>query len=124
MAASTGFTPDRPATPRRTADDQIGLSIDSLVQTAARASAEAPRTPAADIAEAAQKLASDRIAVVLKDIETAAKAARGREPAQRATPVRTAATPTPTAPPPVIEVYRKPRVEVYRRRPSGQFERD
>ncbi|HCW83721.1 MAG TPA: ABC transporter ATP-binding protein, partial [Rhodobacteraceae bacterium] len=26
--------------------------------------------------------------------------------------------------PPVIEVYKRPRVEIYRRRPSGQFERD
>lgn len=124
--ASAPFKSERPATPRRSADDQIGLSIDDLVRTAARTSAEAPRKPASDIAEAAQKLAGDRISVVLKDIETAARAARTRRSATPTAPARAAAQPAmpPEGPPPVIEVYRKPRVEVYRRRPSGQFERD
>ena len=118
------FNIDRPATPRRSADEQIGVSIDDLVQTATRASAEAPRKPAADIARAAEQLASDRISVVLKDIETAAKAARTRRTATHTAPAQAALSPSPEGPPPIIEVYRKPRVEVYRRRPSGQFERD
>jgi branched-chain amino acid transport system ATP-binding protein len=29
-----------------------------------------------------------------------------------------------SGPPPIIEVYKRPRVEVYRRRSSGHFERD
>ncbi len=117
-------------TPRRSAEQQIGLSIDDLVQSAARTSAEAPRKPSSDIAAAASKLANDRISVVLKDIEQAAKAARNRPSRPTSRPTRPASAsgeqpqPDLNAPPPVIEVYRKPRVEVYRRRPSGQFERD
>ncbi len=50
---------------------------------------------------------------------------------ERPMPDRAAHSPTPAAaapaepgPRPVIEVYRAPRVEVYRRRPSGEFHRD
>lgn len=120
----------REATPRRSAEQQIGLSIDDLVQTASRASAEAPRKPSSGVEAAARKLANDRISVVLKDIEQAARDARqrpARAPSRSSpgsAPRREQATADLSAPPPVIEVYRKPRVEVYRRRPSGQFERD
>jgi branched-chain amino acid transport system ATP-binding protein len=125
--ATAPFRSDRDATPRRTAEQQIGGSIDDLVNTATRTSAETPRQPAREIAQAANKLASDRISVVLKDIEAAAKAARTRRAPERRTSVKPTTTPSaPPAegPPPVIEIYRKPRVEVYRRRPSGQFERN
>ena len=117
-------------TPRRSAEQQIGLSIDDLVQTAVQTSATAPRKSSSHIAEAASRLANDRISVVLKDIEQAAKAARGR-PARPVSGTTISAStgdgqtrPDLSTPPPVIEVYRKPRIEVYRRRPSGQFERD
>jgi branched-chain amino acid transport system ATP-binding protein len=123
------------ATPRRRADDQIGGSIDDLVATAARVSASAPRSAAtSDTRRAAAQLAGRRLEVVMKDIETAAAAARrrvqtgGRAGTAGLAPAGAAASARPAAgedgPLPVIEVYRRPRVEVYRRRPSGKFERD
>ncbi len=121
------FTSPYEATPRRTAEQQIGGSIDDLVNTAARTSANTQRQNAGDVAKAAEKLATDRISVVLKDIEAAAKSARRRRAPVRSAPSSSApkpSTPSAEGPPPVIEVYRRPRVEVYRRRPSGQFERD
>lgn len=123
-------------TPRRSADQQIGGSIDDLVATAAKASSQSARAPTASVARAAENLAQSRISVVVRDIEEAAKAARTRKPAPRRAPAKSRAAlpsePHPhqalphhaEGPPPVIEVYKRPRVEVYRRRPSGQFERD
>ena len=120
------FVSPRPV-PRRTAEQQIGLSIDEIVQSAAKTSSSAPSvTPAVP-----SVVSKDRVQAVIQDIEKAAKAARGR--AQRASagtngaemapgPRRTAGVDD--GPPPVIEVYRRPRVEVYRRRPGGSFERD
>jgi branched-chain amino acid transport system ATP-binding protein len=77
---------------------------------------------------AAKRLANTKIEIVLKDIEAAAQVARRRrskpvsqQHAQRPAPAIHAA---PEGPPPIIEVYKRPLVEVYRRRPSGQFERD
>jgi branched-chain amino acid transport system ATP-binding protein len=121
--ATTAASP----TPRRTADQHIGGSIDDLVAVATVTSAAAsPAKPSADASAAADKLMHSQIEVVLKDIETAALAAR-RLPSRstRQSPKSPATTQQiPEGPPPVIEVYKRPRVEVYRRRPSGQFERD
>lgn len=119
----------RDATPRRRAEEQIGLAIDDIVATATRVSATTPReVPSAETRRASQELAKARVDVVLKDIETAAQTARGRVATRQNTPSRTGpaptTSPTETANPPVIEVYRRPRVEVYRRRPTGTFERD
>ena len=124
--------PDTPApalasrdpTPRRAAEEQIGVSIDDLVSTATQQSAAAVQRTAPAVEDAANRLASDRLSVVMRDIEDAAKNARRRsshtaEPAAIAKP-----EPETDARPPVIEIYRRPRVEVYRRRPSGDFERD
>lgn len=117
-------------TPRRSADQQIGGSIDDLVAVASKASAEASQRPSAETATAADRLAQSRIEVVLKDIEAAAAAARKRPAtAARSSVARSNERPANVrsnsdAPLPVIEIYKKPRVEVYRRRPSGQFERD
>ena len=117
-------------TARRSADQQIGGSIDDLVAVASKNSAEALRKPSAETATAADRLVQSRIEVVLKDIETAAAAAR-RRPAAAVRPSTATSDESSIkvrshydGPPPVIEVYKRPRVEVYRRRPSGQFERD
>jgi branched-chain amino acid transport system ATP-binding protein len=76
--------------------------------------------------------ASDPIQAMLKEFEIAAARAGQAKPLPSYAPnaPRTPRTPS-TAPPsppdetPVtIEVYRAPRVEVYRRRPSGDFERE
>ena len=114
---------------RRSADQYIGGSIDELVASAASTSAAAVKAPAAEVATAADRLAGQRLAIVTKDIEAAAKAARNRKsnhqntdqirPAHQTNSVGFSDTP-----PPVIEVYKRPRVEVYRRSPSGQFERN
>lgn len=115
------------ATPRRKADEQIGVAIDDLVSAAARVSAEAPRhAPDPAVRKASERLAQSRIEVVLNDIEAAARTARARVGENRASePSRSAPGPASDAnKPPVIEVYRRPRVEVYRRRPTGAFERD
>ena len=115
-------------TPRRSADQQIGGSIDDLVAVATKTSAEAPRGSAPETMAAARQLASSKIEVVLKDIEQAAMNARRRAPRKprqpRASIPSKAVPEQAAAPPPIIEVYKRPRVEVYRRRPSGQFERD
>lgn len=116
--------------PRRTAEEQIGGSIDDIVATASRASADAPRVSSAEVAARAAKLNEDRVAVVLKDIEDAAKRAREARPERRSLRGSRVAQATsteperPSDPPPTIEIYRRPRVEVYRRRPSGKFERE
>lgn len=120
---------------RRSAEDQIGLSIDDLVQTATQVSASAPRrAPDSATRAAAEKVAQPRVAVLLREIESAAKEARARVRDRQSFPVASAPAPVAAqgqaqdqaqgAKPPVIEVYRRPRVEVYRRRPGGAFERD
>ena len=134
-APETAPAPDAPAPivpaiaararPRRSADQRAGLSIADLVARAAHRSAGASGRDPVEVGAAADRLASDRLTVVTKDIEEAAKAARGR-PTYAANPAPTGTRvpdPQHTARPPVIEVYRRPRVEVYRRRPSGEFER-
>ncbi len=131
--------PTRPAMaprpqPRRTASEQIGLDIDGLVETAAQVSAAASTPAAPKVAQASvDQAAASRLGTVLHDIERAAAEARTRRiapaPATRASDDKSDEIPmefrrNSDTPPPVIEVYRRPRVEVYRRRPSGQFERD
>ena len=112
--------------PQRSADQQAGLSITDLVARATRQSARASSQAPAGFGAAADRLASDRLEIVMKGIEEAANAARSRSTyAAKPTLARTqAAYPQQTNRPPVIEVYRRPRVEVYRRRPSGEFERE
>ena len=115
----------REATPRRSAEEQIGVDIDALVSKAAETSAHAPRPePSAEVQRASAALTRKTVEVVLKDIESAAKSARHRASQRRGTDQPAPTRKTEASPPPVIEVYRRPRVEVYRRRPSGSFERD
>lgn len=119
--------------PRRTADQQIGLSIDDLVQSAARASA-APRKPVVSQGEVSAAVGA-RVETVLKDIEQAAQAARRRpkrpprqaflpEPPPAPVPSPSSQDAAHNGAPPVIEIYRRPRVEVYRRGTRGVFERE
>ncbi len=124
-------------TPRRTADQQVGFSIDGLVAEAAQQSATAAKAdPAkpAHVPAAASASTDHRLDAVIRDIEQAAARARKR-PEKTAAPTRhtpiraqpvarTPAVAGPEQPPVVIEVYRRPRVEVYRRQPDGQHRRD
>lgn len=114
-------------TPRRSAEEQIGGSIDELVSVAAKTSVSNTKQSSNDMVAAADRHAQSRIEVVLKDIETAAAAARCKRSIKMLAQAEKASKPRrqiADAPPPIIEVYKRPRVEVYRRRPSGQFERD
>ncbi len=104
-------------------------SIEDLIQGAVQQSANAPRTPARDVTAAAKQLAGDRLQVVLRDIEQAAASARNR-PARMSRSVGSTARIQPQNPsntnaaPVVIEVYKRPRAEVFHRRPGGECERD
>lgn len=115
--------------PRRTAEQQIGIPIESLVAGAARISSER----SSDSRPRASGPSGDsRIASMLKEIESAAAAARGSSAdaaSLPASPRKDSAANGPVAEggrdaPPVIEIYRRPRVEVYRRSPDGSFRKD
>jgi len=118
------------------ADALLGRSISDLVAGASRRASDAVEEKREIVASPAQAAAhADRMQAKLVEIERAAKAARERRRPEGprltrdvadAGPVR-ASTPRSDAnasPPPVIEIYRAPRVEVWRRRPgSSDFDR-
>lgn len=116
--------------PRRSADHYIGGSVDDLVDLAATISAETPQRSSLSTVTTAEKLRESRIKIVIKDIETAAAAARNRTkkmdelPSEKVNALPTQHESGSGDVPIAIEIYKKPRVEVYRRRPSGHFERD
>lgn len=113
----------------RSADTILGRSVADLVAAASRQSVDAvaQTRPAAGHAPSAE-IPHDRLSAALSRIERGAIEARNRAKAP-ATTNRPATAPTPDRlpepkPRPVIEVYRAPRVEVYRRQPDGTgFER-
>jgi len=136
---------------RRNADMQIGGSIEDIVAKASEASANnsnnSRSTYTAGGVSAMPAVSSSEVKQVTLDIEKAAQAARSRAGSrlssrrQATQPVRRSATSRvelqnsdsqshnkqqieEKQEPVVIEVYKRPRVEVYRRRPSGEFERD
>ncbi len=157
LASTAKFEPR--SLPRRTADQQVGFSIDSLVADAALVSTKTLQTAkpdqsamaaAAKTTTAASTPGSDRLAAVVRDMEMAAANARQRSssrqdsqtrvsqgrmatdrPLMQSTVMRSTTTNAakPVSddaelPPVVIEVYRRPRVEVYRRQPDGRHVRD
>ena len=109
--------------PRRSADEHAGLDIDALVQNAAQRSAM-PSRPSGPSADASCHEA--RLAAAVQDIRRAAADARQpvRKPGTGGEAVPSGRDRQDALAAPVIEIYRRPRVEVYRRRPSGKFERD
>lgn len=109
----------------RSADAILGRSVDDLVAAAASQSVQRrplpTPTPHAEIPQ-------DRLAAAVAEIERSAVNARNRpklKPLQMRNTLPPAPDPKSEAKPrPVIEVYRAPRVEVYRRQPDGSgFER-
>jgi len=111
------------------ADTILGRSVADLVASASRQSRDETAQQRPNATATAQ-VPTDRLAATMAEIERAAQKARNRP--RTAAPARTtpvvSATPAPQrrddTPPPVIEVYRAPRVEVYRRQPGGsEFER-
>ncbi|SEQ39132.1 branched-chain amino acid transport system ATP-binding protein [Loktanella sp. DSM 29012] len=111
------------------ADSVLGRSVDDLVAAAGRQSVAATIQKRPDQKQAQRAtVPTDRLAATLADIERSARAARNRPKPQprpdRYAPSPPPAPPTEAKPRPVIEVYRAPRVEVYRRQPDGSgFER-
>ena len=124
-----GFTVRPRPSQTVSADAVLGRSVADLVAQASQRQQTAvsdKRTAPAVASSAAQ---SDRLAATLSEIERAAQAARRPRVIERVRPQdRTAQTPqpqpqaqpkTPDGPPVTIEVYRAPRVEVWRRRPGA-----
>lgn len=139
---------------RRSAEQLTGLSIHDLVENAARASAGtmghgervAESIPSSEAASGTTRTAStqrsfsadktgghqSRLQATVREIEIAARQARHRPHSPSVTTSRARLTDTyrtsqaeAEESPVVIEVYRPPRVEVYRRRPgSSQLERE
>jgi branched-chain amino acid transport system ATP-binding protein len=118
---------------RRSANQQIGLDIEDLVQDASTISAKttASRKSISVTQEQVDRTSAPRLSVVLEEIELAAKNARTYSKMQRKT-VSTIENPALGEPvsktltdvkPPVIEIYRRPRVQIFRRR-NGDFERE
>lgn len=123
----------RPApTKRDTADALVGVNIGDLVARADQSAKSAPKV--STTARPAPRPAPQDVDAMLKEFEiAAARAGKSRplpsyEPrSERSKPAAPTAVTPPTQHPqePVtIEVYRAPRVEVYRRRPQGGFDRD
>lgn len=105
----------------RSVADMVAAASNQSVQSAVQKRFEPVRTITAEIPQ-------DRLAAALADIERSAQAARNRpkpKPIKNRDAPQSAPDPEPEAKPrPVIEVYRAPRVEVYRRQPDGSgFER-
>ena len=108
----------------QSADTLLGRSVSDLVASASARSVETAhqKRPASTPTPAAHA-PTDRLAAALAEIERAAKSARTtrvierRLPASQQKPASPPPSPAkPEGPPPVVEIYRAPRVEVYRRR--------
>ena len=119
--------------PRRSANQQIGLDIEDLVEGASATSAGSVSAgiPISVTQKEVERTAAPRLEVVLKEIELAAKNARINSAMQKETfaekvnltSVALASNASADVKPPVIEIYRRPRVQVFRRH-DGDFERE
>ena len=113
----------------QSADAILGRSVADLVAAASRQSVDAvAQTRPASSHTPSAEIPHDRLSAALSRIERGAIEARNR-PKMTVTPKPSTIAPPPDRSPepkprPVIEVYRAPRVEVYRRQPDGSgFER-
>jgi len=119
--------------PRRSANQQIGLDIEDLVEGASATSAGSVSAgmPISVTQKEVERTAAPRLEVVLKEIELAAKNARTNSAMQKETfaekvnlpSLALASNASADVKPPVIEIYRRPRVQVFRRH-DGDFERE
>ena len=119
--------------PRRSANQQIGLDIEDLVEGASATSAGSVSAgiPISVTQKEVERTTAPRLEVVLKEIELAAKNARTNSAIQKETFVKKvnltsvalASNASADVKPPVIEIYRRPRVQVFRRH-DGDFERE
>lgn len=117
---------------RQSAEALAQIDLGDLLARADQVAKTAPRAPSAPAGPATDAPAarSSGIQAMLKEFEMAAARAGRAQPlpetalTRRAPATKPAAAPPPDEAPVTIEIYRAPRVEVYRRRPSGDFERD
>jgi branched-chain amino acid transport system ATP-binding protein len=119
------ITVGRPSQTRQTADSLVGLNVSDLVARAENSAKAAPKTP---MAKGTPTRNSD-IDAMLKEFEIAAARAGQQRPLSRYEPAKhtrpkPASLPIRDEKPVTVEVYRAPRVDVYRRRTNGDFERD
>lgn len=119
------ITVGRPSQTRQTADSLVGLNVSDLVARAENSAKAAPKTP---MAKGTPTRNSD-IDAMLKEFEIAAARAGQQRPLSRYesakhTRPKPASLPIRDEKPVTVEVYRAPRVDVYRRRTNGDFERD
>lgn len=121
-----------PRAPERASSDALaGVDMAALVAKADAAAKTASPAPTTPMAPRAAPAAPDTIQAMLKEFEIAAARAGQAKPLPAYAPesrrgtTDTSMLPTATDPekPVTIEVYRAPRVEVYKRRPGGDFER-
>ncbi len=112
-------------TPRRSADQQIGSSIDAIVNLASEISSNSTKGHSAVTFNTASQLASSKLATIDREIELAAERARSaiRKNSKPVVERGDQSAQPSLESPRVIEVYRRPRVDVYKRKSPGQFER-
>ena len=119
------ITVGRPSQTRQTVDSLVGLNVSDLVKRAENSAKAVPKTP---MAKGTPTNNSD-IDAMLKEFEIAAARAGQQRPLSRYEPAKHT-RPKPASLPirdeksVTVEVYRAPRVDVYRRRTNGDFERD
>ena len=120
---------------RQSADALAGVNISDLLAKAGSMAKPVPPEPVAALTDRTKVPARNGdIGAMLKEFEIAAARAGQSKPLPRYEPAplgveRKDRAPVPKQPdqtdaPVTIEVYRAPRVDVYRRRPSGAFEKD
>lgn len=113
---------------RQSADSLVGLNLSDLVARAESSARSATSIPASPMTNRAAPASSD-IDAMLQEFEIAAARAGQQRPLpsyepSRITRLEPAPPPAKTEKPVTVEVYRAPRVDVYRRRPNGDYERD
>ena len=128
-AAPQGFTIAPRPMQTVSADTILGRSVADLVAAASQRQQSAVTEKRATPPAPSGQVQTDRLAATLAEIERAAQAARRPRVVERSRPQDRAvqsttktATPQdshPAEPPVTIEVYRAPRVEVWRRRPGA-----
>ncbi|MFT5060278.1 MAG: branched-chain amino acid transport system ATP-binding protein [Polaromonas sp.] len=123
-ATTAGFAVRPRSLRTQSADTLLGRSVSDLVVSASARSVETVRQTRSTLtATPAAHAPTDRLAAALAEIERAAKLARTarvierRLPASQQKPASAPQRPAiPEGPPAVVEIYRAPRIEVYRRR--------
>ncbi len=114
---------------RQSAGVLAGVDMGSLLDRADRSAKSTTSTQESPMPKGIDPNSETGIQEMLKEFEIAAARAGKSKPLPNYEPtIRAASKPTPIEPrtetPVTVEIYRAPRVEVYRKRKGGDFERD